>query len=93
MTMESDPSTMRVREQSHARRSTVFAEIGNENSSSAVRLPVIASGGAGTSGHLYDALTEGGAEAALAATIFHFGELSIKAVKQELAGRGLEIRR
>jgi len=61
--------------------------------SSAVRLPVIASGGAGTSGHLYDALTEGGAEAALAATIFHFGELSIKAVKQELAGRGLEIRR
>ena len=61
--------------------------------SSAVRLPVIASGGAGTSGHLYEALTEGGAEAALAATIFHFGELSIKAVKQELAGRGLEIRR
>src|SRR5205809_136577 len=61
--------------------------------SSAVRLPVIASGGAGTSGHLYEALTEGGAEAALAATIFHFGELTIKAVKQELAGRGLEIRR
>jgi len=61
--------------------------------SSAVRLPVIASGGAGTSGHMYEALTAGGAEAALAATIFHFGELSIDAVKQELAAKGLEIRR
>jgi len=61
--------------------------------SSAVRLPVIASGGAGTAGHMYEALTEGGAEAALAASIFHFAELSIGAVKQELAGRGLEIRR
>ena len=61
--------------------------------SSAVRLPVIASGGAGNAGHMYDALTEGGAEAALAASIFHFAELSINAVKQELAGRGLEIRR
>jgi imidazole glycerol-phosphate synthase subunit HisF len=60
--------------------------------SSAVRLPVIASGGAGTAGHMYDALKVGGAEAALAASIFHFGEVSIKAVKQELAGRGLEIR-
>ena len=61
--------------------------------STAVRLPVIASGGAGTAGHMYEALTEGGAEAALAASIFHFAELSIGAVKQELAGRGLEIRR
>jgi imidazole glycerol-phosphate synthase subunit HisF len=61
--------------------------------SSAVRLPVIASGGAGTAGHMYEALTEGGAEAALAASIFHFGELSIGGVKQELASRGLEIRR
>ncbi len=61
--------------------------------SSAVRLPVIASGGAGTAGHMYEALTAGGAEAALAATIFHFGELSIDAVKQELAAKGLEIRR
>ena len=61
--------------------------------SSAVRLPVIASGGAGNAGHMFEALTEGGAEAALAATIFHFGELSIGAVKQELARRGLEIRR
>jgi cyclase len=61
--------------------------------SAAVRLPVIASGGAGTAAHMYDALTVGGAEAALAASIFHFGELSISAVKDELATRGLEIRR
>ena len=60
--------------------------------SSAVRLPVIASGGAGTFDHMYSALTEGGAEAMLAASVFHFGELSIAAVKQELAARGLEIR-
>jgi cyclase len=61
--------------------------------SSAVRLPVIASGGAGGAAHIYEALTEGGAEAALAASIFHFAELSIKDVKQELAALGLEIRR
>jgi cyclase len=60
--------------------------------SSAVRLPVIASGGAGTVDHMYQALTEGAAEAVLAASVFHFGELSIAAVKQELAARGLEIR-
>ena len=61
--------------------------------SAAVRLPVIASGGAGSARHMYDALTEGGAEAALAASIFHFGEISIPAVKQELEGMGLEVRR
>jgi cyclase len=59
---------------------------------SAVRLPVIASGGAGSAGHMYEALTEGGAEAALAASIFHFGELSIPNVKKELADMGLEVR-
>jgi cyclase len=59
---------------------------------SAVRLPVIASGGAGSVEHMYQALTEGGAEAMLAASVFHFGELSIGAAKQELAARGLEIR-
>ena len=58
----------------------------------AVRLPVIASGGAGSAGHMYEALHEGGAEAALAASVFHFGELSIADVKRELAGRGLEVR-
>ncbi|HXM54279.1 MAG TPA: imidazole glycerol phosphate synthase subunit HisF [Candidatus Dormibacteraeota bacterium] len=61
--------------------------------SRAVRLPVIASGGAGRTEHLYEALTAGGAEAALAASIFHYGELSIAEVKDELARRGLEIRR
>jgi cyclase len=61
--------------------------------SSAVRLPVIASGGAGTADHMYEALTTGGAEAALAASIFHFGELSIATVKEQLGSRGLEIRR
>ena len=61
--------------------------------SSAVRLPVIASGGAGNAAHMFEALTSGGAEAALAASIFHFAELTIRGVKQELASRGLEIRR
>ena len=60
--------------------------------SGAVRLPVIASGGAGRADHLYEALTVGGAEAALAASIFHFGEVSIAQVKETLAARGLEIR-
>ena len=61
--------------------------------SRAVRLPVIASGGAGRVDHLYEALTTGGAEAALAASIFHFGELTVAQVKEALAERGLEIRR
>ena len=61
--------------------------------SDAVRLPVIASGGAGRASHLLDALTEGGAEAALAASIFHFGELTIDGVKSYLAERGVEVRR
>lgn len=60
--------------------------------SDAVRLPVVASGGAGTARHMYEALTEGGAEAALAASIFHFGEISIPDVKKELARLGLEMR-
>lgn len=59
----------------------------------AVRLPVVASGGAGSVRHIHEALTAGGAEAALAASIFHFGELSIGTVKQELEALGLEIRR
>ena len=58
----------------------------------AVRLPVIASGGAGSARHMYEALTKGGADAALAASIFHFGELTIPDVKQELVALGLEVR-
>ena len=61
--------------------------------SDAVRLPVIASGGAGSARHMHAALTDGGAEAALAASVFHFGELSIRGVKNELAATGLEVRR
>ncbi|HVH62806.1 MAG TPA: imidazole glycerol phosphate synthase subunit HisF [Candidatus Dormibacteraeota bacterium] len=60
--------------------------------SDAVRLPVVASGGAGTARHMYEALTEGGAEAALAASIFHFGEISIPDVEKELARLGPEMR-
>jgi cyclase len=60
---------------------------------SAVRLPVIASGGAGGPEHMRQALTEGGAEAALAASIFHFGEVTIEQVKEHLAAGGLEVRR
>jgi len=60
--------------------------------SAAVHLPVIASGGAGSARHMYQAMTEGGADAALAASIFHFGELSIPDVKRDLIGMGLEVR-
>jgi cyclase len=60
--------------------------------SSAVRLPVIASGGAGSAEHMYEALTAGGADAALAASVFHFGELSVSGVKRELSAMGLEVR-
>ncbi|NLT73255.1 MAG: imidazole glycerol phosphate synthase subunit HisF [Chloroflexi bacterium] len=58
----------------------------------AVSIPVIASGGAGTIEHFYEALTEGGASAALAASLFHFRELSVAEVKAYLVARGLPIR-
>ena len=57
-----------------------------------VRIPVIASGGAGTLEHFYEALTDGGASAVLAASLFHFGEFSIAEVKNYLRGRGVEVR-
>jgi cyclase len=60
--------------------------------SSAVRIPVIASGGAGQLEHFYDALTVGGASAALAASLFHYKQLSIAQVKSYLAGRGVPVR-
>jgi len=59
----------------------------------AVPVPVIASGGAGTPEHFYDALTAGGADAALAASLFHFGELSIAEVKRYLASRDVAVRK
>lgn len=58
----------------------------------AVSVPVIASGGAGTKEHFYDALTAGGADAALAASLFHYKELEINEVKEYLRGRGISVR-
>ncbi len=57
-----------------------------------VSIPVIASGGAGTKEHFFDALTRGGADAALAASLFHFKELEIKQLKQYLKEKGIAIR-
>ncbi len=59
---------------------------------SAVGIPVIASGGAGSLEHFYEALTAGSADAALAASLFHFGELSIADVKRSLASKGVTVR-
>jgi len=58
----------------------------------AVPVPVIASGGAGTLEHLAEGLTEGGADAALAASIYHFRELTIKDTKRYLLERGIPVR-
>ena len=60
--------------------------------SRAVGIPVIASGGAGTMEHFYEALTEGRADAALAASLFHYKKLEIGALKEYLRGRGLTMR-
>lgn len=57
-----------------------------------VSIPVIASGGAGNLEHFYDAFTEGKADAALAASLFHFKELEIKEVKEYLRGRDISVR-
>lgn len=58
-----------------------------------VSVPVIASGGAGTKEHFYEALTEGKADAALAASLFHYKELEIMDLKNYLADRGISVRR
>lgn len=58
-----------------------------------VSIPVIASGGAGTKEHFYEALTEGGADAALAASLFHYKELEIMDLKEYLAKKGVSVRR
>ena len=57
-----------------------------------VSIPVIASGGAGNLEHFYDALTEGKADAALAASLFHYKELEIKEVKEYLREKGVSVR-
>ncbi|MGB9727665.1 MAG: imidazole glycerol phosphate synthase subunit HisF [Nitrososphaeria archaeon] len=60
--------------------------------SSNVNIPVIASGGGGTLEHIYEALTKGKADAALAASIFHFKEYTIREVKEYLKSRGVKVR-
>jgi len=60
--------------------------------SAAVSVPVIASGGVGTPEHLYEGLTLGGADAVLAASIFHFGQFRVRDVKDYLRERGVEVR-
>jgi cyclase len=58
----------------------------------ALRIPVIASGGAGALEHFYRVLTEGGAHAALAASLFHYGQLTVAEIKGYLAERGIPVR-
>ena len=60
--------------------------------SQAVRIPVIASGGAGCEAHFYEALMEGGAQAALAASLFHYKELEIRRLKEYLRDKGVSVR-
>lgn len=60
--------------------------------SDSVRVPVIASGGAGTMEHFYDVLTEGKADAALSASVFHFKEIDINELKKYLKSKGVEVR-
>lgn len=60
--------------------------------SDAVSIPVIASGGAGTMQHIYDAVVEGGAEAALLASLLHYKELTIKEIKDFLQEKGINVR-
>jgi cyclase len=63
----------------------------NKAVTDAVNIPVIASGGAGKLEHLYDAIVEGGADAVLMASITHFGNYSVKQIKQYLASRGIAV--
>lgn len=58
----------------------------------AVTIPVIASGGGGKPEHLYDVLTEGKADAALVASILHYGEYTVQEIKEDLAKRGIKVR-
>lgn len=60
--------------------------------SESVKIPVIASGGAGTMEHFYDAFTKGKADAVLAASLFHYNEIALPELKEYLRGRGIQIR-
>ncbi len=64
----------------------------NRAVSELVEVPVIASGGAGTLQHFADALTQGKADAVLAASVFHYGEFSIRQTKEYLRDKGIEVR-
>jgi cyclase len=73
-------------------RQTGYDNALNRAASDVLSVPLIASGGVGTLEHLYDGLTEGGADAVLAASIFHFGTYTITQAKEYLAGRGVPVR-
>jgi imidazole glycerol-phosphate synthase subunit HisF len=60
--------------------------------SDAVGVPVIASGGVGTCEHLADGVLAGGADAVLAASVFHFGDFTVRAAKEHMRARGIEVR-
>ncbi|MCY3840725.1 MAG: HisA/HisF-related TIM barrel protein, partial [Gammaproteobacteria bacterium] len=60
--------------------------------SEAVRIPVIASGGAGEPDHLYDVLTDGKADAALVASMVHYGDYTVSGLKRHLHERGVKMR-
>jgi cyclase len=60
--------------------------------SEAVAVPVVASGGVGTAEHFAQGVTEGRADAVLAASVFHFGELTVRQVKEHMKSRGIEVR-
>ncbi|MCF0196043.1 MAG: imidazole glycerol phosphate synthase subunit HisF [Bacteroidaceae bacterium] len=71
---------------------TGFANEALARLSDALTIPVIASGGAGAMEHFYDAFAAGHADAALAASVFHFGEIKITELKEYLSGRGISVR-
>jgi cyclase len=58
----------------------------------AVRVPLIASGGAGNADHFADGVLAGGANAVLGASVFHFGDLTVRQVKERMRDRGIEVR-
>jgi cyclase len=64
----------------------------NRAVSDTISIPLIASGGAGNLQHIYEALTEGGADAALAASIFHYGQHTVKEAHEYLRERGVVVR-
>jgi cyclase len=58
----------------------------------AVRVPLVASGGAGTADHFAEGVLAGGANAVLGASVFHFGDLTVRQVKEHMKSRGIAVR-